>query len=635
MASVKQWPIRIFIALLAAVIAVGITPIASAQDDNDDGHECSQAWNDITDANIIGGVVNGAQCIGATVSADSGFDISLDEDGELQAEGRDEGNIQEKVEEKLDDKFQEIIASFGSGALRGIMWMMTFWLEKPSDIVINAGGVDDQGNARNSNNLIFQVQDYTLWLQGLFGVFSIFAIAVRYAMSRWSDFEDNAVDFLMTLGRIILTTAIWVPVIMLATRMSDAFAQWVIEESSAAADEGMKVFLSGDSDFPENWNMAAAWTSFGGTGTAALVLLTSIISIFTSVIQVVFSFMREGMLVILCVAVPMVAYASALESGKEAWGKIKGWTIALILFAPAAALVYAIAFLAVGSIGEEDSIGVLGVLVLFGMAVLVLPSLISLLAPQAGVAPAGGSGLKVAGAMVGAAATVGGMAMAGGAFGGGGSKAAAASAPKGSAGPDTGGPGGTGGSEGGGDGPTSPTGGPGGPDGGSEGDSSSPGSPGGTDGGSEGDSGTGGTGGSGGGVGGFGGGSDSDDSGDSGGDPTSMGDPGGTGGSEAEPPSSGEGSAPGGDSPDSGSPSGSPSTPGGQTGGGESGSPSPTPQSGNSGGGSPSPGSSPQGPTGGGHHRPSSPSTPSSPPPPPPVNRLRDTPAQPPSGVPR
>lgn len=615
--------------LVAALVTVASMAAAVAQDDEggeDDEKRsaCSQTFSDVFGDGDLGlsTLASGVEC--AT-------NMSPGNAGMVQEVAGTAADTKDAVEEKVDGKFQEIIASFGSGALRGIMWMMTFWLDKPSDIVINAGDVDDQGNARSSNNLIFQVQDYTLWLQALFGVLSIFAIAVRFAMSRWSDFEDNAVDFLMTLGRIILTTVIWVPVIMLATRMSDAFAQWVIDESSAAADEGMKVFLSGDDEFPENWNIAAAWGAFGGNGITAMVLITSIVSMLTSVIQVVFSFMREGMLVILCVAVPMVAYASALESGKEAWGKIKGWTIALILFAPAASLVYAIAFLAVGSIGEEDSIGVLGILVLFGMAVLVLPSLISLLAPQAGVAPAGGSGLKVAGAMVGAAATVGGMALAGGAFGGGGSKAAAASAPKGSAGPDNGGPGDNGGTEGGSDGPTSPTSGPGGTDGGSEGDSvSSPSSPGGTDGGSEGDSGTGG------GFGGFGGGSDSDDSGDSGGDPTSMGDPGGTGGSEAEPPSSGgEGSAPGADSPDSGSPSGSPGNSGGQTGGGESGSPSSTPQSGNPGGGSPGSGNSPQGPTGGGHHRPSSPSTPSTPPPPPPVNRLRDTPAQPPSGVPR
>jgi type IV secretion system protein TrbL len=604
--------------IVAVLVAVAAMSSAAAQEDAEEDEEkrtaCSQAFSDVFGDGDLGWDT-------LTSTVECGTNLSPG-NANLGAEvAGTAADTSDAVEEKIDGKFAEIIASIGSGALRGVMWLMTFWLEKPSSIVLNAGEVNDDGTAKNGNNLIFTVQDYTLWLQALFGVFSIFAIAVRFALSRWSDFEDNAADFLMTLGRIILTSVIWVPVIMLATRMSDGFAQWVISESTAQADEGMKVFLT-NGEFPDGWNIATAWGTLGGTGTGAVILITSIISIITSVIQILFSFMREGMLVILCVAVPMVAYASALDAGKEAWGKIKGWTIALLLFAPAAALVYSIAFLAVGSIGEEDSIGVMGILVIFGMAVLVLPSLISLLAPQAGVAPAGGSGLKVAGAMVGGAATAAGMAVAGGAFGGGGSKAAAAAAPKGSAGPDTGGPGGTdGGSEGGGD-PTGPTGGPGGTDGGSEGDGSSPMGSTGGDGGSEG---------GGGGTGGFGG----DGSADSdGGDATSMGDPGtdgGVGGAEVEPPSSGEGSTPGAGSPESG-PSSSPSPQGSPgAGAGESGSPSSSGPQGHS-GGSPGSGTSTPSSPSGGQHRSGSPSTP---PPAPPVTKLRDTPAQPPSGVPR
>lgn len=609
--------------IVAALVGAVSMSAAAAQDDEEPPvrvSNCGQALSDLRNLDL------GLDTLASAGNCALGVTNPVAGTQEAVAAAADTKNV---VEEKIDGKWQEIVASIGAGALRGIMWTMTFWLDKPSNIVLGAGDVSDDGTPKNSGNLISQVGQYTTWLQGLFGVLSIMAIAVRFAMTRWSDFEDSITDFLMTLGRILVTSIIWVPLIMLCTRMSDGLAQWIITESSATAEEGMKAFLT-NAEFPEGWKIATAWSTGGGSGTTAMILIASIVSIVTSVIQILFSFMREGMLVILCAVVPMVAYASGLESGREAWGKVKGWTIALLLFPPAAALVYAIAFLAVGEIGEDDSIGVMGILVIFGMAVLVLPSLISLVAPQAGVAPSGGSGMKVAGA-IGTAAAAGAIAGgAGGAFGGGGSKAAAGASPSGGAGPAGGGAGG-----GGGGGSPMPggSGGSGGGGGGGESDSSggSAGSFGGASGGSGGGAGE--SGGAGAGA--------SSPGGDVGGQPAgpSGGEEGGSvtppmpgGGSEGEGESSpgGPAGSPGGATPPAGSPAGSA---GG--GGGESGSPS--------GGGfshgaaakatgaslaASASGQQQPNPRGFNGPQPSSPK-------PPPVNQLRQRPPQVPSGVPR
>lgn len=635
----------LLLALTVALLGALCPPVATAQEDDgeerDHAGNCSQVFSD-TFGNgdlSLDTLTSAGECAGNLMSG-----------GRAPAEiAATSADTQAAVKEEVSGVFGKVVGWLGSGALRAIMWTMTFWLDKPSTIVLNAAGdqVDNEGNVSDASGddrgLVFRVMDYTGWLQLLFGMLSILAVAVRFAMTRWSEAEDNIQDFFMMLGRIVLTTAIWVPLIILLTRMTDAFSSWVIEESSASASEDMKVFLE-NKDWGEDWGPAQAWSNnVGMQGTSALVLLGSIISVITSLIQIVFSFLREGMLVVLCAVVPMVAYASALETGREAWGKVKGWTIALLLFTPAASLVYAIAFLSVGDIGEEDSIGVLGVLVLFGMAVLVLPSLISLVAPAAGMAPAGGSGMRVAGAL-GAAAVAGGMAGAAGASGafGGGSKAAASAAPTGKAGlassqggNDGGSEGGTGGSEGGGDGPTpSPTGGPpgsGGAGGAGEGDSSG-GSP------------------SPGGTGGEGTGGDSAGAGGDGGsqaDPAP--DPGGDGGAGTPPPDPGAGgdsASPGGSEGESGgkhaaAPAGG--SPGGQGGSGgpsESGSPSGSgfnhgaaaKAAGASAAASASgqqqpdphrfagPGAGGRGAGRGG---------------PPPVDRLRQAPSTPPSGVPR
>ena len=475
MGTLVKIPLRLALVALVAVLALLAASPAMAQDststapsapateqatpDSDDaptGHvsKCSDVLTDFSMGNL-------GSCA---------LDAITDPTGTVARMGVDGINgAQNFAEEKVEGAFASMVTNLGTGALRAVMWMMTFWINTPSNLVLNAAGNSDstgqcvdptgEGCGGSGGGLIYSVQNFTYWLQGLLGVLSIFAVAVRFIMSRWSEAEENIVDFGMMLGRIILTTSIWIPLIVLATRMTDGLSAWIIDESSAKATEGMRAFLDNAQEFPTGWTLAAAWTAGGSPGTTALVLLVSIVSIVASLIQILCSFLREGMLIIMAAVMPMAAYSSGMKAGQEFWGKMKSWTLALLLFKPAASLVYAIAFLAVGDIGEDDAMGVLGVLVLFGMALLMLPALVSLVAPPAGMAPAGASGMKVLGGMAAGAA----MAVGGGAFGGG-SSAMAKGASKGNAGLSGGPGGGAGGGGGGAAG--GPGGGAGGPSGG-------------------------------------------------------------------------------------------------------------------------------------------------------------------------
>jgi hypothetical protein len=486
MGTVIKIPLRLVILALVAFVALVCAAPAMAQDDTstapstpaaaddedggdseeDSGHrsECSDAFTSLMSGDF------GDAASGALGCVQEGGITSPLTTVNMVADGVD--GAKNFAEEKVEGAFSSMVQNIATGALRGVMWMMSFWTTQPSNLVLDAAGnsdgqgqcVDPDGSGCYTGGLIGRVGEYTSWIQGVLGIMSVLAVAIRFILSRWSDAEENFTDFAMMLGRIVLTTSIWVPLIVIATRMTDGLSKWIVETSSEKATEAMQVFMANPDNLPENWEMSSAWAVGGQPGTIAIILVVSLVSILASLIQILFSFIREGMLIILAAVMPMAAYASGMKSGQEAWGKVKSWTLALLLFKPAASLVYAIAFLSVGTIGEDDSMGVLGVLVLFGMAMLMLPSLVALVAPPAGMAPAGASGMKVLGGMAAGA----GMAIGASKAFGGGSAGAAKGAPKGNAGLDSGrgagggGAGGLGGGGGGEGGSPSPVGGGGG-----------------------------------------------------------------------------------------------------------------------------------------------------------------------------
>ena len=310
------------------------------------------------------------------------------------------GGVGDAVSSVAGSAFANMVGSFAESSLQMLITMMTFWAQMPSNVFISAAEPD-------GNSLISQVHEYTSFIQIGLGIASVMFVGLKFGLGRARDLEETAQDSMMTIGRIMFTSAMWVPIVVLATQAGDAFSAWVIEESSNSASEAARGFVTGVVE--ENWSVSTAWmyaaTASSG-GWTAIVLLVAILVIITSVIQLVLLYVRMGFLIILAAIMPVIAAAGGLENGKEAWGKAKAWTIALILFKPAAALVYAIAFWTIGNIEEDDTEAVLGALIIMSMAVLVLPSLVALIAPPAAQAPQGGSGMKVAAGMAAAGAMV-------------------------------------------------------------------------------------------------------------------------------------------------------------------------------------------------------------------------------------
>ncbi|MDO4606967.1 MAG: hypothetical protein Q4B12_06570, partial [Bowdeniella nasicola] len=344
------------------------------------------------------------------------------------------------------EAFSNMAGDFAAAAVRTMHTQMTSWGKAPSNIVLDAAA--DTGGG----SLVQKVHDFTAWLQLVLGTLSVMFLGVRFAMTRAHQAEDTATDAAMTIARVVFTSALWVPIVVALTRMTDAFSAWIIAESGNSASEAMRTLLAEDYE-DGNILASALVTGFlASPGGASILMLIGIILMLCSFLQMLFMYVRQGFLILLAAVMPIIAASGGLDTGRDAWGKAKAWTIALLLFKPAASLIYAIAFWAVGDIGEEDGTGAMTALLLVALASFTLPALVSLLAPAASGVPQGPSGMAVVGGAVGAAAMVatrGGLGGRGAAAMMGGSTRSMAAGP----GPGRGGGGGGFGGGGGGGGP--------------------------------------------------------------------------------------------------------------------------------------------------------------------------------------
>ena len=126
---------------------------------------------------------------------------------------------------------------------------------------------------------------------------------------------------------------------------------------------------------------------------------------------------RVGVVTIFAGLLPLAAAGTSNQTGMEYFKRMTSWLLAFVLYKPAAATVYASAFLMIGD--GKDATSVLAGLFMLVLAIVALPALLRLITPMVGAAVAAGAG---AGGGMAAA----GMVMASGArmSGGGGSRGA-------------------------------------------------------------------------------------------------------------------------------------------------------------------------------------------------------------------
>lgn len=294
------------------------------------------------------------------------------------------------------------------------MYEFSLWiLEIISTWWMNTPVADVEGGA------VGQIQQDIQWYVMGFAIIGFLIGLIRMVGSQ--DIRQGLQTSFKPIVNLILVTGVYATGVTMLLQAGDEGSEWLL----ARATEG-------EADLTEMFMPAAA-----GGGAAALLpmLLVYVLAGLGGIVNFVFMIFRNLLLVVLMAFLPAIAAATGTQRGDQAFGKANGWLIALLLFKPVAAGIYALGFRFMrneteleGFAGETqlavDQLTGAGIILL---AALALPALIKFLVPAAATGAAAFSGGAAVGAGVGVAAGAAVLAGTGGA-------AAAGSAASGAAG---------------------------------------------------------------------------------------------------------------------------------------------------------------------------------------------------------
>lgn len=311
-----------------------------------------------------------------------------------------------------DSAIGEFIESIHSAAIVVLDMIGTWWM--------GVGGPDFESSAVSG---LQENLRYFVWVFAVIG----FMLALG-KMALTQDARQGTISIGGQLFRIILASGVYMTAVPLLLEAGDETATWLLEQANESQAEVSFSGLAGSS---------AALMSMSGAAFLIYVLI-----FIGAVVNFIFMLFRNVMFLVLMVFIVVIAASSSTEAGQTAWRKANGWLLALLLFKPVAAAIYALGFrLMRDSSGEEgnDAIvdgfvsGLTGLLVIV-LAALALPALIKFVVPVAAAGAGAFSGGAVLGATAGVAAGAAVVASTGGAAAAGSGGGAAATTGAASAG---------------------------------------------------------------------------------------------------------------------------------------------------------------------------------------------------------
>lgn len=314
--------------------------------------------------------------------------------------------------------FDAVVGEFAKGVGNIVKTLSTFWLSVPTEKPSTAQGTPV--------GMLTAMLD---WVMLAVGLLSLMLVAARMAITHRGDVLAEAGGGLL---RFVLVNSAQIPAVALLAGAGDEFSKWIV---NTAADGNF------DKRVGEVFGTALA---SGPLGTA-VVFIGCLLAIVAAIAQVIAMVARNGVLIITAAASP-VAAAAAINSGKkEIWEKLWMWQLAFVLYKPAAATVYAAAFVTIGD--GRSATDQLSGLALMIMSVLTLPALLRMMMPVSARMAGGGAGALAGGAVAASGiasvlASRGGHSTGGGQ--GGSSRSPTPPGPSGSSGVNTGGGGGAG-----------------------------------------------------------------------------------------------------------------------------------------------------------------------------------------------
>ena len=279
-----------------------------------------------------------------------------------------------------DDAMGNMAKAIMEGMSQMVTTLSTFWVSMPTVNLASSDGATPSPIVSMVNS---ELMVWTLTL-------AVLAVILGGIRMIWEQRGAPLKDLLRSLITLALVSGLGLGVISILVIAADAFSAAIIDRSTDGKG------------FAESMSLLVV---SGQTGVGVFILIVlGLIGLIASLVQIVLMVVRSGMLVILAGILPTTAAFTNTEMGRQWFQKAVGWTIAFILYKPAAAIVYSVAFLLMGNNSGKDSLitSITGFTLMI-VALFALPALMRFVTPMVGaVASGGGAG---AGAAVGAMAT--------------------------------------------------------------------------------------------------------------------------------------------------------------------------------------------------------------------------------------
>ena len=293
--------------------------------------------------------------------------------------------------------FRDLGLSLGDSTANLVAETITWWMGASEMHVADCRDPSSE-ECVTATGAIGQLQQHTTWLVVAVAIGSLLFVAIRLALRRdGRSFADAGVNFLI----FVLVTGLGVGVVELLLRLGDGYSEWIIAQTSVSSSEeelgedlGQNVIdttetVMDDDDDSEH----GGWTT--------LTVFVLFFGLLASLIQFVVMAGRAAALVLIVGLLPVAAAAGLTEGGRNMRQKYFSWLIALVLYKPAAATIWAAAFFL---LDDDDLEGIFGLMTLVAMMILALfalPALMRLIAPAVSSASSsgggGGGGLAAAG----------------------------------------------------------------------------------------------------------------------------------------------------------------------------------------------------------------------------------------------
>ncbi|MEU5959211.1 hypothetical protein [Streptomyces sp. NPDC047525] len=295
------------------------------------------------------------------------------------------GCAAERTAEKIvDSAFSTIVDSFAQGAALALKSMTTGWMNLDAPDISQAGPV---GALQNSLSWV------TAWV-------AVLALLIAAGRMIWQQRGEPLKEAMGAVIKLVLVSSVGIVAIQTLMRAGDSFSNWILMDSLGCGGETPTKGCS--TAFGKRIIKLVAKDAEASM--MAITLVTALLIMISSFIQMCFMMARNAMLILLVGTLPLSAAAAGTEAGRGWFQKTAGWIVAFLLFKPAAAIVYAAAFNAIGKSKVDDLWSQLYGVLLLILASLTLPALMRFITPMVAAAAAGGgAGAAIAGGVRGAA----------------------------------------------------------------------------------------------------------------------------------------------------------------------------------------------------------------------------------------